>query len=287
MLSFSRSLKGTSPIPTGESFPAIDNINISARGVEKLLSKIAVNKASDPDQLPNYYLWETAKQTSPILAALFSQSLKTGVLPSDWLTANVSPIFKKGDRHTASNFRPVSLTCVCCKVLEHIIVKHMLNHNILTDKQHGFRSRHSCESQLINTIHDLLTSVDGGGVSTWLMSKLGHYGIKGDIHNWISGFLMGRSQKVVVDGFCSPEISVDSGVPQGSVLGPILFLIFINDLPQQVKSHCRLFADDCLLYREISCLQDSIALQQDLTILEGWSDTWGLQCQEMLHYVHH
>ena len=120
--------KGTSPITTGESFPAIDNINISARGVEKLLSKLAVNKASGPDQLPNYYLRKTAKQTAPILAALFSQSLKTGVLPSDWLTANVSPIFKKGDRHTALNYRPVSLTCVCCKVLEHIIVKHMLNH---------------------------------------------------------------------------------------------------------------------------------------------------------------
>ena len=262
----------------------------------------SVNKASGPDQLPNYYLRETAKQTAPILAASFSQSLKTGVLPSDWLTANVSPIFKKGDRHTASNYRPVSLTCVCYKVLEHIIVKHMLNHldshNILTDKQHGFRSGHSCESQLIITIHDLLTSVDGGRCVDLaildfskafdtvphhrLMSKLGHYGIKGDIHNWISGFLMGRSQKVVVDGFCSPEISVDSGVPQGSVLGPILFLIFINDLPQQVKSHCCLFADDCLLYREISCLQDSIALQQDLT---GWSDTWGLHFNAKKCYI--
>ena len=90
---------------------------------------------------------------------------------------------------------------------------------------------------------------------------------------------------MVVDGFCSPEISVDSGVPQGSVLGPILFLIFINDLPQQVKSHCRLFADDCLLYREISCLQDSIALQQDLTSLEGWSDTWGLHFNAKKCYI--
>ena len=86
---------------------------------------------------------------------------------------------------------------------------------------------------------------------------------------------------MVVDGFCSPEISVDSGVPQGS----ILFLIFINDLPQQVKSHCRLFADDCLLYREISCLQDSIAPQQDLTSLEGWSDTWGLHFNAKKCYI--
>ena len=87
--------KGTSPIPTGESFPVIDNINISARRVEKLLSKLAVNKASEPDQLPNYYLRETAKQTAPILASLFSQSLKAGVLPSDWLTANVRVLFLK------------------------------------------------------------------------------------------------------------------------------------------------------------------------------------------------
>ena len=158
--------KGTSQIPTGWSFPAIDNLNLSARGVEKLLLKLAINKASGPDHLPNYYLRETTKQTAPKLAALFSQSLKTGVLPSDWLTDYVSIIFRKGDRHTASNYRHVSLTFVCCKVLEHIIVKHMLNHldshNILTDKQHGFRSRHSCEFQLIITIHGLLTSVDGG-----------------------------------------------------------------------------------------------------------------------------
>ena len=131
--------KGTSLIPTGESFPANNNLNISVRGVEKLLSKLAVNKASGPDQLSNYYLRETAKQTAPILLILdFSKAFNT-------------------------------------------VPHHRL------------------------------------------MSNLGHYGIKGDIHNWISGFLMGRSQKVVVEGVCSPEISVHSGLPKGQFLDLFYF----------------------------------------------------------------
>lgn len=293
------------PILEGKPFQSLTELHVTTRAVEKQLSQLIVSKASGPDQIPNYYLKETAEQTAPVLAALFSQSLRRGALPSDWVTANVSPIFKKGDRHMASNYRPISLTCVCCKLLEHIIVKHILDHldthDILTDKQHGFRSGHSCESQLIITIHDLLASVDVGErvdiaildfskafdtvPHRRLMSKLDHYGIRGDIKNWISRFLMGRSQKVIVDGFCSSEICVDSGVPQGSVLGPILFLIFINDLPQRVRSHCRLFADDCLLYRVISGLLDCIQLQRDLTSLEEWSKTWGLHFNPKKCYI--
>ena len=110
------------------------------RASEKQLLNLVANKASDPDQMPNTYLKTTAEHTA-------------GELPSDWLSANVSPIFKKGDKYIASNYRPVSLTCVCCKLLEHCIVKHIRDHldlhNILTDRQHGFRARHSCETQLI------------------------------------------------------------------------------------------------------------------------------------------
>ena len=225
------------------------------------------NKAPGPDQLPNTCLQPTAEETAPILAAIFSQSLRTGQLPADRLTANVSPIFKKGDKHLPSNYRPVSLTSVSCKLLEHIIVKHIMNHvethNILTSRQHRFRSGHSCESQLIITAEDLLSSADKGKridmsildfskafamvPHARLMGKLELYGIRGDVHRWISTFLSNRTQKVVLDGFHSDTVTVDSGVPQGTVLGPILFLLIINDLPAQVKSHCRLFADDCLI----------------------------------------
>ena len=156
--------------------------------------------------------------------------------------------------------------------MEHILVRHMLlrhfdYENIISDKQHGFRKGHSCETQLITTVNYLLASADVGNhvdiaildfskafdiVShRRLMSKLDHYGIRGNIHKWISSFLNNRNQKVVIDGYSLDTISVDSGVPQGSVLSPILFLVFINDLPDLVKSQCRLFADKCLLYNEI------------------------------------
>ena len=176
--------------------------------------------------------------------------------------------------------------------MENILVRHMLRHfddeNIISDKQHGFQKGHSCETQLITIVNDLLASADVGNrvdiaildfskafdmVShRRLMSKLDHYGIRGNIHKWISSFLNNRNQKVVIDGYSSDTISVDSGVPRGSVLGPILFLVFINDLPDLVKSQCRLFADDCLVYNEIEILNDFLQLQKDLKLLENWAE---------------
>ena len=176
--------------------------------------------------------------------------------------------------------------------MENILVRHMLRHfddeNIISDKQHGFRKGHSCETQLITIVNDLLASADVGNrvdiaildfskafdmVShRRLMSKLDHYGIRGNTHKWISSFLNNRNQKVVIDGYSSDTISVDSGVPRGSVLGPILFLVFINDLPDLVKSKCRLFADDCLVYNEIAILNDFLQLQKDLKLLENWAE---------------
>ena len=104
----------------------IGDLKITTKGVEKQLSTLNINKASGPDQIHNIFLKQTAKESASVLAALFTQSLQTGNLPDDWLSANISPIFKKGDRGLASNYRPVSLTCVCCKLMEHILVRHML-----------------------------------------------------------------------------------------------------------------------------------------------------------------
>ena len=146
-------------------------------------------------------------------AFLFQQSIDQGTVAEDWKTANVAPIFKKGDRGLASNYRPVSLTCISCKVLEHIIVSqmrdHMDQHNILVDCQHGFRSRHSCESQLIITAHDLASSLNQKHQTdmaildfskafdrvphTRLKAKMDHYGIRGNTLKWISSFLNGEN----------------------------------------------------------------------------------------------
>ena len=225
---------------------------------------------------------------------LKSTSLETGEVPSDWLTANVTPIYKKGEKYKAENYRPVSLTCICCKLMEHVVTSHIMNHadknNILYPLQHGFRKNRSCETQLIELIDDLTNNMSSGKQTdilvmdfskafdkvchSLLLHKLDHYGIRGKVNKWIASFLANRSQSVVVDGENSTFIDVESGVPQGSVLGPSLFLFYINDMPEGIKSTVRLFADDTISYLIIACDQDTNELQEDLDKLAKWETNW-------------
>ena len=183
-------------------------------------------------------------------------------------------------------------------MLEHILCthirRHLDNHEILGPENHGFRAKHSTETQLLLTAHDMMKSRDVGNqldviildfskaFDTFphrrLLGKLEHYGVKGSLLAWIESFLIGRTQSVLVDGVRSKEEAVMSGVPQGTVLGPLLFILYINDLPAQVHSatRCRLFADDCLLYRVIHSAQDQIQLQDDLKNLQQWAADWGM-----------
>jgi hypothetical protein len=275
----------------------IRTLHIDVNGVAKLLSRIKTHKSVGPDCIPNQVLKNCADELAPGLTSLYQYSIDSGKLPKDWTSANVTPIFKKGNVHLAENYRPVSLTCVASKILEHIVCKHILDHldrnNILTKLNHGFRSGFSCESQLVTTMHDLLKNNDDNIPTDMivldfskafdtvphdkLLYKLRKYGIEGNIHRWLSSFLCGRTMNVVTDGEKSPTATVSSGVPQGTVLGPLLFLCHINDLPEAVKSNVRLFADDCLLYRKIRSNQDTIRLQQDLDNLEVWAKSWGMK----------
>ena len=184
-----------------------------------------------------------------------------------------------------------------CKIFEHIVssnvVKHLDVNQILYDLQHGFRSKRSCETQLTMLIEVIHRNLKQGKQTdiilldfskafdkvnhAKLIRKLHNYGIRDRTLSWISAFLNGRSQTVVLEGDCSEEVSVTSGVPQRSVLGPILFLIYINDLPDKVKSQVRLFADDTAAYLAISKLADSEQLQADLDILQEWEIRWDMQ----------
>ena len=159
-------------------------------------------------------------------------------------------------------------------------MKHLDKHQILTDSQHGFRKRRSCETQLLITSHDLASILNKHSQAdvavldfskafdkvphSLLIQKLKYYNLHEDTVGWITSFLSDRTQRVVIDGYSSAESPVLSGVPQGSVLGPALFLIFINDIADSLSSIVRLFADDCLVYREIKSRADQIALQQDI-----------------------
>ena len=197
-------------------------------------------------------------------------------------------MYKKGCKSLAGNYRPVSLTCISYKLLEHIICshihKHLDRHSILTAFQHGFLARMSCETQLLVTLQDLLSIRDQGTQidlaildfskafdrvpHEQLLGKLEYYGIQGPILNWTAAFLRGRVQRVVLDGMASDHTPVDSGVPQGTVLGPLLFLIHINDLPQVVTSSVQLFADDFLLYHPKNSRDNQLALQKDIDTLQ-------------------
>ena len=201
----------------------------------------------------------------------------------------MTPIFKKGDRSLASNHRPVSLTSVCGKLLEHIVYSEVMNllnlHDILSNAQHGFCLKRSCETQLLLTVHDFASGLNDGKQTDaiildftkafdkvshkHLCTKLHYYGIRGPILDWIKDLIISnKSQQVILDGCSSESLPVTSGVPQGTVLGPLLFLCFFNDIPDCISSNIRLYADDILLYRTINVMDDCVKLQDDLNALQ-------------------
>ena len=278
--------------------PDINDIEISVNGVHKLMTNLDPSKATGPDNIPPFLLKEYADQWAPVFQILFQASLNQGIVPADWKKAYITPIFKKGDPLQANNYRPVSLTSIPCKLLEHIIHSHFMSHHkqhkILCDNQHGFRKFRSCESQLIAVVDDLARNIDVGNQTDLilldfskafdkvnhksLLKKVRHYGMRNHVYNWLESFLTNRSQQVQIDGSLSEPADVLSGVPQGTVLGPLLFLLYINDLPKYVSTgtEVRLFADDSALYRTIKSPQDHIILQNDLDSLQKWEQEWSM-----------
>ena len=281
------------------SAPFMHDIVVTKEGVTKLLRGLNPSKALGPDELHPRVLKELAVELGPVFAHLFQQSIDTGEIPKEWSLANICPLFKKGDRSLARNYRPVSLTCIPCKLLEHIvcsnIMAHLDEHELLSDRQHAFRKWHSCETQLTTVINDWAKILDKKGqVDTFILdfekafdtpphellkSKLFSYGIGVTTLNWINAFLCFRQQRVVVNGIKSDWAPVVSGVPQGTVLGPLLFSLYINDISADIESEIRLFADDCVCYREIKNEEDTLKLQRDIDRLGSWARKWGMRFQ--------
>ena len=284
--------KGPSP------HPLMEEISITTPGIISLLQNLDIHKASGPDGISTRFLKETADVTATLLKLIFDRSLETGDVPYDWKVANVAPIYKKGDRSAPQNYRPISLTSTVSKILEHIIssqlMKHLENNQLLYEFQHGFRHNRSCETQLTSFINDLCKSYDSGKQTDVILMdiakafdtvphnrlrhKLQWYGIGGNTYQWISSFLSDRYQRVTIDNISSDLVAVTSGVPQGTVLGPTLFIIFMNDIVDNIKhSKIRLFADDIILYKEITSASDVQQLQEDLHSLQLWEGTWLLK----------
>ena len=251
------------------------------------------SKAASPDYTKLLVLKELRKEITPVIQVIFERSLETGQLPKDWTSARVSTLFKKGDKSDPANYRSISLTCILCKVMASNLSRHLNRNNVLYGLQHGFREKRSCETQLIELVEELSRTLSNGHQVDLvlldfskafdkvnhlkLLFKLSSHGVKGQILKRISSFLVGRTQAVVLEGECSPEVPVTSGVPQGSVLGPLLFLLYINDLPENIRSQVRLFADDTAVYLTVDSQNDSIIRQNDLDTLQKWELTWDME----------
>ncbi|KAJ8027731.1 RNA-directed DNA polymerase from mobile element jockey [Holothuria leucospilota] len=272
----------------------VSDVVFSEELVCNKLKSLKASKAPGPDGIHPAILHECSEILSVPLCIIFQKFLDSNFVPADWRIANVTPIFKKGDRSLPCNYRPVSLTSVVCKVMESVIkdclLKYLLDNGLLNLSQHGFLPSRSCVTNLLSFLEDVSLSLDcGHSVDVIyldfskafdkvplgrLMVKLHRLGIKGSCADWINSWLNGRSQRVVVNGNFSSWKEVTSGVPQGSVLGPLLFLIFINDIDSSLTSSISKFADDTKLYRKVSDKDDASLLQKDLDRLFSWSQTW-------------
>ena len=256
------------------------------------LGKLKLGKSAGPDGISTTFLMNTKHLISKPLTLIYNKTITEGVVPQDWKRANVTPLFKKGSREEPGNYRPISLTSVVCKVMESILKNEILDHinkEIPINKsQHGFTANRSCLTNLIEYLEKVTEILDSGGSldviyldfskafdrvpHQRLIHKLEDYGITGNIKMWIESWLCGRTQRVVINGSKSGWESVLSGVPQGSVLGPLLFLLFIDDIDKSVNSFLKKFADDTKVYREVNCEQDRRELQMDLDNLGNWSE---------------
>ena len=275
------------------------------------ISEIKLDSAPGPDGIPAVLLKRCASSLSIPIHLLWSESMSTGTVPQFYKTGYVSPLFKKGSRCNAANYRPVTLTSHVVKVYERVVRKHMIQHletnNLLSDKQHGFRSNRSCLTQMLDHFDDIFEGFTQGQDTDsiyldfekafdkvdleLLMLKLKRYGFHHKILSWIQSFLSHRQQVVVVNGVHSDIAMVLSGVPQGSVLGPLLFILFINDLEMVVSSsRVSFFADDTRVSKLIGCTEDCLSLQTDLENILEWSRQNNMKLHEqkfeLLNHLH-
>ena len=273
----------------------LESIQVNQTDVAQILKALPMGKAVGPDLLNNRILKEVAEYIAKPLSDIFNTSLRTGVFPETWKLANVCPIHKKDDPALVSNYRPISLLCSVSKVFEKLVYKHifnhMLNNNILSPYQSGFIPSDSTTGQLAYLYHRFCEAIDSGkevrvvfcDVSkafdrVWhrgLLIKLKSIGVRGKLFDWFANYLTDRKQQVQIENISSDMLSVDAGVPQGSILGPLLFLVYINDIVRNIQANIRLFADDTSLSILVNSPNEAAnILNNDLNTISLWANTW-------------
>uniref|UniRef100_A0A8D0CDV4 Reverse transcriptase domain-containing protein n=1 Tax=Salvator merianae TaxID=96440 RepID=A0A8D0CDV4_SALMN len=267
---------------------------IETERVREYLANLNEFKSPGPDGLHPRVLKELAGVIAEPLAVIFENSWRTGEVPDDWRRANVVPIFKKGKKADPGNYRPVSLTSIPGKIFEQSIKQHVCQHldgnSVINRSQHGFVTNKSCQTNLISFYDKITEWVDQGNAvdivyldfskafdkvsHTILIEKMIKYGIDKVTVRWVHNWLSDRTQRVVINGCTSNWKKVSSGVPQGSVLGPVMFNIFINDLDEGVEGKLIKFADDTKLGGGVAnTREERERIQKDLEKLEQWAAT--------------
>lgn len=274
----------------------MDEVQIDINVLSRKLKDLNISRSAGPDGIHPRVLRETQQSIKWFLKHIFECSIQSGVVVEDWKTSCVVPLFKKGARDVVSNYRPVSLTSISCKIFESIIkdhiVAHFLRNNLFAQNQFGFLPSRSTTLQMLRFMDILTNAVEGGNevdvVYTdlekafdkishdKLIFKLERYGVHHTVVKWIGSYLKERNFKVRVGGELSDALPVTSGVPQGSVLGPVLFLIYINDI-YTVCENLFLFADDTKIYRVIGEVEDCSKLQVDVNNVVQWFNRWQMK----------
>ena len=273
----------------------ICDIHVTIQEIIDMINILDPNKASGPDVISHRMLKICPDKVAIPLQIIFNKSLSQCIYPTSWKIANVIAIFKKGDSSLPSNYRPISLISCVGKVMERVVFKHVYNHlfnnKLIYEYQSGFLPKHSTVHQLIEIYDCILNALETKEIccfvfcdfskafdKVWhigLLHKMKAYGIEGNLLNWFTSYLYQRKQKVIINESSSTFCNVSAGVPQGSVLGPLLFIIYINDIAEQLTSLCRLFADDTSFSysgHDEELIQSVVS--RDLRQLDEWSRKW-------------
>lgn len=267
----------------------LSNIEVSKDRVSKLLSALDLNKSAGPDTLPALFLAKCARELSHPVTILFRRSLSDGVMPKLWKSALITPVHKKGAKNEVTNYRPISKLCLLAKIFERLVFDQMYESfkNIIIPQQHGFVRARSTSSNLVTFLDYITVNMDRGNqIDTVytdyskafdrldhniLLRKLSALGIHGDLYRWFVSYVTNRTQAVAMNGCTSDWVSITSGVPQGSLLGPLLFVLFVNDIGSCfLNSHFLLYADDMKIFREVNKVSDVLCLQEDLNRLDAY-----------------